>query len=501
MTVQGKFTRGVSCTYIATALYGLVFGYHLGISGGMSSMDFFLKKFLYEVYEQEKNIKSSYCKFDSQILTLYTSSLYLAALIASVFASFLNRLFGRRGTIVIGIAFIFVSAFFRVYLLGSSAKHVWVLILSRILFGLGIGCTHQSLSMYISEVAPGQHRRVLDMMLQLAIATGIFVANVFNYISAKMENGEGLCNSVRFEICSIFCYSLFAFMLHESPYSWIERGFHEIAKKELIGIRETTDVEEEFKDLMAANECSKAMKDPWISLLKRQYRPQLTFSIIIPLFQQLTGINVIIFYAPILLKSIGFGANASFLYAMIIGGCNAIATLVSIFIVNKFSRRTLFLKGGIQMFICQIVITVAIACKFGLDGNIGMLPKWYTIVVVCGICVYVAGFAWSWGPLGWLVPSEIFSLEVRSAAQSINVSLNMMFTFVIAQIFTTMLCHMKFGLFIFFACMLIMMNIFIYKLLLETKGVSIEEMHVMWQNHPYWKKFVKPIDVTVSDEC
>ncbi|KOM50451.1 hypothetical protein LR48_Vigan08g127800 [Vigna angularis] len=464
----------------------------------MSSMNPFLKKFFYEAYEQENNIKPSnnpYCKFDSQILTLFTSSLYLAALIASVFASFLTRLFGRRHTLILGGAFFFGGAFF---VSGVVVQHLWVLILIRVLFGLGIGCTHQSLSMYISEVPPYQHRRVLNMMLQLAIATGIFVANVFNYIFAKMENGEGWSDSF-----GIFptLYILFTIMLIESPNSLIERGLHEKAKMELIQIRKTTDVEEEFKDLVAANECSKAVKDPWISLLKRQYRPQLTFAIVIPLFQQFTGINVIIFYAPILLKAIGFGTNASLMYAMIIGGCNAIATLVSIFTVNKFSRRTLFLKGGIQMFICQIVIIVAIACKFGLDGNIGMLPKWYAIVVVCGICVYVAGFAWSWGPLGWLVPSEIFSLEVCSAAQSINVSLNMMFTFVIAQIFTTMLCHMKFGLFIFFACMLIVMNTFIYKLLPETKGLSIEERHVMWHSHPYWKKFVKPIDVTVSDEC
>jgi len=141
---------------------------------------------------------------------------------------------------------------------------------------------------------------------------------------------------------------------------------------------------------------------------------------------------------------------------------------------------------------------VAIACKFGLDGNPGILPKWYAIVVVCGICVYVAGFAWSWGPLGWLVPSEIFPLEVRSAAQSMNVSVNMIFTFAIAQIFTAMLCHMKFGLFIFFAFFVIVMSTFIYKLLPETKGVPIEEMHVVWQSHPYWKKFVKPADANTT---
>jgi len=102
----------------------------------------------------------------------------------------------------------------------------------------------------------------------------------------------------------------------------------------------------------------------------------------------------------------------------------------------------------------------------------------------------VAGFAYSWGPLGWLVPSEIFPLEIRSAAQSINVSVNMIFTFAIAQVFTSMLCHLKFGLFIFFACWVVIMSFFIYNFLPETKGVPIEEMAVVWRNHPFWRKFV-----------
>ncbi|KAK8468938.1 hypothetical protein PHAVU_006G160700 [Phaseolus vulgaris] len=455
-------------------------------------MDPFLNKFFPEVYEKENNVKASdnqYCKFDSQ--TLFTSSLYLAALVASVLASTVTRVFGRRITMISGGAG-----------LNAFAEHVWMLIVGRMLLGFGIGCANQSVPIYVSEVAPYKYRGALNMMFQLAITIGIFVANVLNYIFAKMENGEGWRYSLGFAGVPAIMIIIGAIFLPDSPSSLIERGLDEKAKNELIKIRGTTDIEEEFGDLVAARESSKAVKHPWTSLLNRQYRPQLTFAIAIPFFQQLTGMNVIVFYAPVLFKTIGFGATASLMFAMITGGCNAIATLVSIFTVDKFGRRTLFLEGGIQMFICQIVITIAIACKFGLDGNPRILPKWYAIVVVCGICMYVAGFAWSWGPLRWLVPSEIFPLEVRSAAQSINVSVNMIFTFAIAQIFTAMLCHMKFGLFIFFACFVIVMSTFIYKFLPETKGVPIEEMHVVWQTHPYWKKFVKPDDVRpISDEC
>lgn len=142
----------------------------------------------------------------------------------------------------------------------------------------------------------------------------------------------------------------------------------------------------------------------------------------------------------------------------------------------------------------QIVVAICIGAKFGVDGNPGELPKWYAIVVVLFICLYVAGFAWSWGPLGWLVPSEIFPLEIRSAAQSINVSVNMLFTFIVAQIFLIMLCHLKFGLFLFFAFFVVVMTIFVYLFLPETKNIPIEEMSLVWKRHWFWSRYVTQAD-------
>ncbi|XP_057744714.1 sugar carrier protein C-like [Arachis stenosperma] len=485
----GKLTFRVFVTCMVAAFGGLIFGYDLGISGGVTSMDPFLKKFFPDVYAKEMNMKPSdnqYCRFDSQILTLFTSSLYLAALVASLCASSITRIFGRRLTMLSGGILFLAGAGFNAF-----AQKVWMLIVGRMLLGFGIGCANQSVPIYVSEVAPYKYRGALNMMFQLAITIGIFVANVLNYFFAKMKNGEGWRYSLGFAAVPAVMIIIGAIFLPDSPSSLIERGKDDKAKQELIKIRGTSDVDEEFKDLVEASQSSMAVKHPWATLLKRHYRPQLVMAIAIPFFQQLTGMNVITFYAPVLFRTIGFGSNASLMSSMITGGFNALATFVSIFTVDKVGRRKLFLEGGAQMFICQIVITAAIASKFGVDGNPGMLPIWYAFFVVGFICIYVMGFAWSWGPLGWLVPSEIFPLEVRSAAQSINVSVNMIFTFAIAQVFTSMLCHMKFGLFIFFACFVLVMSGFIYKFLPETKGVPIEEMSVVWQNHSYWKKFVK----------
>lgn len=135
-----------------------------------------------------------------------------------------------------------------------------------------------------------------------------------------------------------------------------------------------------------------------------------------------------------------------------------------------------------------------IAAKFGISGE-GSLTKGEANFLLFLICAYVAAFAWSWGPLGWLVPSEICSLETRSAGQAINVGVNMLFTFFIAQVFLTMLCHLKFGLFFFFAAFVVIMTIFIVLFFPETKNVPIEEMNRVWKSNWFWSKFIRDEDV------
>lgn len=117
-------------------------------------------------------------------------------------------------------------------------------------------------------------------------------------------------------------------------------------------------MDEEFNDLVAASEASSKVEHPWRNLLQRKYRPHLAMAIAIPFFQQLTGINVIMFYAPVLFKTIGFGSDAALMSAVITGGVNVIATVVSIYGVDKWGRRFLFLEGGTQMLICQVHIIV-----------------------------------------------------------------------------------------------------------------------------------------------
>nr|CAD91335.1 monosaccharide transporter [Glycine max] len=488
----GSLTPFVTVTCIVAAMGGLIFGYDIGISGGVTSMDPFLLKFFPSVFRKKNSDKTvnQYCQYDSQTLTMFTSSLYLAALLSSLVASTVTRRFGRKLSMLFGGLLFLVGA-----LINGFAQHVWMLIVGRILLGFGIGFANQSVPLYLSEMASYKYRGALNIGFQLPITLVFLVANVLNYFFGKIHGGWGWKIEVwEGAMVPALIITVGSLVLPDTPNSMIERGDREKAKAQLQRIRGIDNVDEEFNDLVAASESSSQVEHPWRNLLQRKYRPHLTMAVLIPFFQQLTGINVIMFYAPVLFSSIGFKDDAALMSAVITGVVNVVATCVSIYGVDKWGRRALFLEGGVQMLICQAVVAAAIGAKFGTDGNPGDLPKWYAIVVVLFICIYVSAFAWSWGPLGWLVPSEIFPLEIRSAAQSINVSVNMLFTFLIAQVFLTMLCHMKFGLFLFFAFFVLIMTFFVYFFLPETKGIPIEEMGQVWQAHPFWSRFVEHDD-------
>uniref|UniRef100_A0A0D9V240 Major facilitator superfamily (MFS) profile domain-containing protein n=1 Tax=Leersia perrieri TaxID=77586 RepID=A0A0D9V240_9ORYZ len=482
----GKMTIFVFLACLVASSGGLIFGYDIGISGGVTSMDPFLIKFFPSVYAKEKEMveTNQYCKFDSELLTLFTSSLYLAALIASLFASVITRKFGRKITMLGGGIIFLIGA-----ILNGAATNVAMLIIGRILLGIGVGFSNQAVPLYLSEMAPARMRGMLNISFQLMITVGILAANLINYFTDKIAGGWGWRVSLGLAAVPAFIMAGGSLFLPDTPNSLLARGKEAEARAMLRRIRGTDDVGPEYDDLVAASKASMAIENPWSTLLERRYRPQLVMSVLIPTLQQLTGINVVMFYAPVLFKTIGFGGTASLMSAVISGIVNMAATFVSIVTVDRLGRRKLLLQGGVQMIIAQFLLGTLIFIKFGTAG-VANISRSYAIVVVMCICVFVSAFAWSWGPLGWLVPSEIFPLEIRSAAQSVVVVFNMAFTFIIAQIFLMMLCHLKFGLFYFFGACELIMTAFVLFFLPETKGIPIEEMDRIWGKHWYWKRFV-----------
>ncbi|KAJ9688878.1 hypothetical protein PVL29_014496 [Vitis rotundifolia] len=214
--------------------------------------------------------------------------------------------------------------------------------------------------------------------------------------------------------------------LPETPNSLIERGSRVKGRKVLERIRGTKEVDAEFENIVDASE---------------RNRPQLVMAICMPAFQILNCINSILFYAPVLFQALGFG-NASLYSSALTGAVLVLSILVSIALVDKLGRRVLLISGGIQMFISD-------GCRNPGDKFSGndKLSKGYSVL----ICLFVMAFEWWRWPLGRTVPSEIFPLETRSAGQSIRVAVNLLFAFIMTQSFLSLLCFIKYGVFLFFA--------------------------------------------------
>ncbi|CAK7350504.1 unnamed protein product [Dovyalis caffra] len=481
---EGRITFNVILCAVIAACGGLMFGYDIGVSGGVTAMDDFLKKFFPDVWERKQHVhENNYCKYDNQMLQLFTSSLYIAALIASFFASKTCSKYGRKPTMQLASLF-FIGG----VVLTTFAVNIEMLIIGRLLLGLGVGFANQAVPLFLSELAPAKIRGALNVSFQLFITIGILIANVINYVVGKIHP-YGFRISLGMAGVPALLLCLGSLAIYETPTSLIERKKLKQGREVLKKIRGVDDVDLEYDSIVHACEVASQFTQPYHKLMKRESRPPLVIAIMMQVFQQFTGINAIMFYAPVLFQTVGFGNDASLFSAVVTGLVNVLSTIVSVVLVDKVGRRPLLLEACLQMLITQCIIGGILMKDLKITGD---LPSGEAWVVVIMVCVFVAGFAWSWGPLGWLIPSETFPLETRTAGYSFAVSSNMLFTFIIAQAFLSMLCHLRAGIFFFFASWIVIMGLFALFLLPETKGVPVDEMvERVWKQHWFWKRFFK----------
>jgi MFS transporter, SP family, sugar:H+ symporter len=285
------------------------------------------------------------------------------------------------------------------------------------------------------------------------------------------------------------------FFVPDTPDSLVVRGREGEAEKVLRRIRGAADVSAELEDIRDAADAAKRSGNQWRTILRPAYRPQLVLALALPVLQQLTGINSVIFYAPQLFSSLGAGGEASLLSAVVIGSTGVLTTLVSLALVDRVGRKALFVEGGVQMLVTQVAIGAILATQFlspsSSSASASLPPASATAVLVL-ICVYVAGFAWSWGPLTWLVCTEVQPLETRSSGYAMSVSANFLATFVIGQAFLPMLCGLQWGIFLLFAGWVAIMTAFVVVCLPETKGVALDEIQrELFLTHRVWGPMVR----------
>ncbi|CAL5228352.1 g11467 [Coccomyxa viridis] len=484
----GHFTRFTAVAILAAATTGLLLGYDNGVMGGVVTHKDFQEKFFYNsVYQHtvspaastSDKVTAAYCKYNDQLLQLTVSCLYLAAMVGAL-GSELARPYGRRIPIIFSGATFIVGA-----AIMACAVHISMIIIGRLILGLGVGVGSTVGPVYLSEMAPAKLRGRLNVLFQLLITVGILVAGCIN-LGAKDISPWGWRLPLAIAAVPGIIILIAGLILPESPSSLAETNNIDEARRVLQKARGVVDVEIELHDIVEAARQSRLIRNPYISIWKRKYRPQLFVALIFMLFQQFDGINAIIFYAPVLFEQLGGNGLGGLLNTVIIDIVNVLATFVAVAFMDKVGRRKLLIIASVWMFVTQIIVAGTLGAEFQKHG--ADLPRGVSISMLIIICIYICGHAYGWGPIGWLYPVEIQPLETRAAGAGINVAVNMLFTFIIGQCFTTMLCSMRWGVFLFFAGWLVIMGTTVFLFFPETANVPVENAHTVFQDHWFWPR-------------
>lgn len=437
--------------YVAAAfagLGGLLFGYDTGVISGavlFLKKDFTLTSFALEVI---------------------VSGVLVGAAIGALGGGRLADLYGRR-RLLIATAVIFALG----AIVCAAASSPTVLIIGRIIVGLGIGLSSGTVPVYISEVSPPAARGWTVSIFQLAITVGILLAYVVDYAFAAIQGWRWMLGLA---VVPAAIFAIGMILLPESPRWLVKNGHREAARKVLGRIRTAAGADAELKDIEASLQHSEE-RGRLSDLLNPSLRAALVVGIGLAILQQITGINTVIYYAPLIIQSAGIpSASGAILATAGIGVVNVLMTIVSMWLIDRAGRRPLLLTGIAGM----IVTLFALGYAFHAPTQGGSLA---TVAVIC-MMLYVASFAISLGPIFWLLIAEIYPTTVRSSAEGLSATFNWGSNLLVSLTFLTLLEAMgasrTFWLYGIFA---IGAWIFSYYLVPETKGRTLEEIEEFWR--------------------
>ena len=402
------------------------------------------------------------------------SSALVGCLIGAFFSDYLSNRLGRRATMLItAILFILNSV-------GTALPNSFTMfVVFRIVGGIGVGIASMVVPMYIAEIAPPKRRGALVGNYQLAIVIGIVVVYFVNYFIALQGDAHWNLNigwrwMFGSEIIPSILYLVFIFLIPESPRWLLQKGKSEQAVAVLEKINAAEDVAQVQSEIQ--NSLEQEDKGQWNHLVNPIYKKALFVGIGLSILQQLTGINAILYYAPEIFKSLGSSTDASLLETSILGVVNLIFTLLAIKWVDKMGRKPLLYIGSAGMTISLAAVGVFIYNE--AVGNY-VLPF---------LILFMASFSISWGPIVWVLLSEIFPNKIRSLALAISVFIQWVANFVVTQVFPSLIENQWLkdnfnGAFPFylFSVICLFSLFFVWKKVPETKNKSLEQMDALWK--------------------
>jgi MFS transporter, SP family, galactose:H+ symporter len=430
------------------ALGGLLFGYDTGVISG--ALLFIKSQFQLSVFHQE----------------LVVSVVLVGAAVGALSGGRLADAFGRRFMLLV-TAVIFVAG----AIVCALAPSLGVLVAGRIVVGLGIGFSTSTVPVYISEVSPPEARGWQVSLFQLAITVGILAAYVVDYAFSAGGDWRWMLGLA---VVPGAILGLGMVAMPETPRWLAKHGRADAARKVLTRIRGTQDVQAEFEDIHDTLSKSEE-RGHFSDLLAASLRPALIVGMGLAIFQQITGINTVIYYAPTIIHSAGIGsASGAILATAGIGVVNVLMTIVAMRLIDRVGRRPLLLTG-----VAGMIVSLGVLGLVFRTHQPGAALGWLSVVI---LMAYVASFAISLGPIFWLLIAEIYPLKIRGAAEGTAAGTNWAANLLVSITFLSLVEALgPSRTFWLYGLLAIVTWLFCYYLVPETKGRTLEEIEKSWK--------------------
>ena len=426
---------------LVVALGGFLFGFDTAVISGA-----------------EKSIQS-YWNLGVFEHGLTVSIALIGTVIGSLLGSIPSDKYGRKNTLFL------VAIFYLLSSLGTALATDWyVFLVFRLLGGFGVGMSSVTAPIYISEISPANSRGRLVALFQFNVVLGILISYLSNYIIGN--DGE---SSWRWmlgiqAVPSIIFLILIRFVPESPRWLILHKGKLEEAKQVLKRINQLN-YQEEFKAIQLSHQPDQQANSSERLFSRKYFRP-ITLAVLFAVFNQVSGINAIIYYAPRIFEMAGLGAHTSLLSTVGIGLVNFTFTLIAIGFIDKIGRRTLMLIGS-----AGLILSLGLVSTTFYSGNF----EGFAITIY--LMVYIAFFAFSQGAVIWVFISEIFPNEVRAKGQTLGSSTHWIMAAAIAFSFPYFAEKLGGGTtFLFFSVMMVLQLLFVWKLMPETKGKSLEQI-------------------------
>jgi sugar porter (SP) family MFS transporter len=426
---------------IIAALGGFLFGYDTGVISG--ALLYISGDLHASTFEQEAIV----------------GALLIGAAVGAVIAGYLADAISRRWTKVVSGTVYTLAA-----LACAFSQNPDQLIAARFVLGLSVGTASFVSPMYLAELSPKRIRGGLVSFNQLMIVTGILAAYIVNFglkgIGAdnwRWMLGLGAVPGLMLALGMTF--------MPYSPRWLVERGREDEAKEVLRRTHQEQDVDDEVRSIKKVAAETGSLRD----LLGASVRPMLIVGLGLAIFQQIVGINTVIYYAPTILAFTGSSASSAIGQTVVIGVTNLVFTVIAIFLLDRLGRRAFLIAGTVGL-----TIALAVLGAFFASGTLQANASGLALIA---LVVYIASFAMGLGPVFWLMISEIFPLEIRGPAMAVCTIANWTFNFIVSFTFLTLTSTIgKAATFWLYAVIGVIAIVFFYRRVPETSGRSLEDI-------------------------